>query len=126
MFQEAEASNRLMTWVLRFVGCLLMFFGIAAILRPLSVLADVVPLFGNIVGAGTTVIALLIAALFSLVTIAIAWIVYRPLIGAAVLAAAAAIIFLIVRSMKKGKAAAPPVQPPVPPAQPPPPPLAAG
>lgn len=126
MFQEAEASNRLMTWVLRFVGCLLMFFGIAAILRPLSVLADVVPFFGNIVGAGTSIVALLIAALFSLVTIAVAWIVYRPLIGAAVLAAAAAVIFLIVKRLKKGKAAAPAVRPPVPPAQPPPPPLAAG
>ena len=119
MFQQAEESNRLMTWILRFVGCLLMFFGIAAILRPLSVLADVVPLFGNIVGAGTSIIALLIAALFSLLTIGVAWIVYRPLIGAAVLAVAAAVVFLIVTRMKKGKAAAPA-------AQPPPPPLAAG
>jgi hypothetical protein len=119
MIQEAVESNKLMTWILRFVGCLLMFFGIAAVLRPLSVLADVVPLFGNIVGAGTSIVALLIAALLSLITIGVAWIVYRPLVGAAVLAAAAAVVFLIVTRMKKGKAAATA-------AQPPPPPLAAG
>jgi hypothetical protein len=108
MFQQARKSNTILTWVLRAGGLFLMFIGLQLILGPLSVLADVVPLFGSIVGAGTGLIAGLLAAVLSLCTIAVAWIVYRPLIGIVLLAGAIAGGFLLTARLKKAPSAPPP------------------
>jgi hypothetical protein len=104
MFQQAIASNTTLTWVLRLVGFFIMMIGLATMLKPLSVLADVLPILGDIVGAGTGLIAFLLAALLSFVTIAIAWIVYRPLLGIALLAVAIVIAFAVRAKLKKARA----------------------
>ena len=93
MFTAAEESNTAMTWILRAVGFMLMAMGFGMMLKPLSVLASVVPLFGDIIGAGTGVIAFLIAGMLSLITIAIAWIFYRPLLAIGLLVAVAAMLY---------------------------------
>jgi hypothetical protein len=105
MFQDAEAENNAMTWILRLVGFILMAVGIAMVLSPLSVLADVVPFIGNIVGFGTGFIAIGVALVLSLVTIAIGWIVYRPIIGVAILAVAGLILFLFVKLARDRRSA---------------------
>jgi hypothetical protein len=87
MFQAAKESNTVMTWLLRAVGFILMMMGFSMMLKPLSVLASVVPLFGDIISAGAGIIAFLIASVLSLMTIAIAWIFYRPLLAIGLLAA---------------------------------------
>ncbi len=86
MFKTAQAGNQVLTMVLRVVGFLLMFFGLSLVLKPLSVLADLLPILGDIVGFGTGLIAFLVALLLSAVTIAIAWILYRPLLAIGLLA----------------------------------------
>lgn len=103
MIQHAQDSNRVLTWVLRVVGFIVMAIGLSMLFRPLSVLADVVPLLGSIVGAGTGLISLLLAAVLSLATIAIAWVVYRPLIGIALLVAAMGLAMLIKGRLKTAK-----------------------
>ena len=95
MIQKAQADNAMMTWILRLVGFVVMFAGLAMILKPLSVIADVVPILGNIVGAGLGFIAFLISAMLSLTTIAIAWIVYRPLLGGILIVVAVALVVVI-------------------------------
>lgn len=117
MFRQARKSNTILTWALRAGGLFLMFIGLRLILGPLSVLADVVPLFGSIVGAGTGLIAGLVAAVLSFCTIAIAWIVYRPLIGIILLVVAGAVTFLLITRLRKTPAA-PSTPPPQPPPQP--------
>ena len=106
MFQVAVQSNKNLTWILRALGFFIMFLGLKMILAPLAVLADVVPIFGKIVGAGTSAISFLLAALLSLVTIALAWIIYRPLLAIALLALAGACIFLIMKKMSAASVAA--------------------
>jgi hypothetical protein len=86
MFKAAQESNQVLTMVLRVVGFFLMFFGLGLVLKPLAVLADVLPILGDIVGIGTGIIALLVALLLSMVTIAIAWMLYRPLLAIGLLA----------------------------------------
>jgi len=95
MFETAQAQNTALTWGLRVFGFLLMFMGLGMILRPLSVLADVIPILGNIVAAGTGLIAGLMAAVLSLLTISVAWLFYRPLLGVTLLAVAVALTLLI-------------------------------
>ncbi len=101
MFEAEEAANTLLTWVLRFVGLMMMFVGLKMVVRILSVLADLVPMFGNLVGAGTGIIAFLVALVLSLVTIAIAWLFYRPLISGGLIVLAVVALWLVRSQAKK-------------------------
>ncbi len=101
MFEAAEAANTATTWILRFVGLMMMFMGLKMIVRILSVLADIVPFFGNIVGTGTSIIAFLVALVFALITIAVAWVFYRPLIAGGLIVAAIAVLGVAVMRGKK-------------------------
>ncbi len=107
MVQRAQDLNRLQTWILRLVGFVLMVAGLNMIFRPLSVVADVLPILGNIVGAGTGLIALLLASILSLITVSIAWVFYRPLLGILLLAAAIGLIVVIRGKLKAAKAVTP-------------------
>jgi hypothetical protein len=123
MFQSAMRSNTILTWVLRLVGFLVMMIGLNMVLKPLSVVADVIPFVGNIVGAGTGLIAFLVAAVVSLLTIAVAWLFYRPLLGIAILAVVAALVVGIWMLLGRAKKRAPVRQVSPPPPPPPPPPI---
>lgn len=107
MFADAQSANDLRAWLVRLGGFLLMYIGIGMILKPLSVLADVLPILGNIVELGAGIVAFAVAAPCALVTIAIAWLVYRPIVGIALLALAFAIVWWV-RSKKQPKAATTP------------------
>ncbi len=101
MFAAAKSSGSMMTWIIRVVGFLLMFMGLSAVLRPLSVLADVLPLLGSLVGMGTGLLAFLVSFVCAFLTAAVAWIVYRPVVGAVLLVVAAAAAFLVVSKRKR-------------------------
>ena len=105
MIQSEVESNKMLTWILRLVGFILMFVGLNLIVKPLSVIADVLPFLGTIVEAGTGIISFLVAAVLSTTTIAIAWIVYRPLLGIALLAVTLGLVFALRGKLKKAKAA---------------------
>jgi hypothetical protein len=101
IFAKEEQMNTVLTWALRAGGFFLMFLGLSMVLKPISVLGDVVPFIGNLLGAGIGLIAGVIAFGLSLITIAIAWVAYRPVLGVSLLAIATAAIYMIVRSRKK-------------------------
>jgi hypothetical protein len=102
MFKTAEKSNRNLTWVLRAAGFLLMSIGLFLIFNPLAVVADVVPILGSLLRAGVAGFVGLVASALSLVTISVAWLTYRPLLGIALLVLAAASVWGLVRlSMQK-------------------------
>lgn len=105
MFESAQASNKTMTWILRAVGFVLMLVGFNLVFKPLSVVADVLPLAGTVVGVGTGFVAFLLAAPLSLATISIAWIFYRPLIGVPLLLLACAGVFLLIKKTTAHKKA---------------------
>ena len=102
MFKTAEKANKTLTWVLRAAGFLLMFIGLFLIFNPLAVVADVVPIFGSLLRASVAGFVGLVASTLSLVTISVAWLTYRPLLGLALLVLAAASMWGLVRlSMQK-------------------------
>ena len=81
MFQQLEDENANTTWALRAVGVVMMWIGFLMIFKPLSVVADFIPLVGSIVGFGGAVAGFLLAAVLSLATIAASWVAHRPLLG---------------------------------------------
>ncbi|WP_149498393.1 TMEM43 family protein [Roseiconus lacunae] len=102
MISHEQAANRVLTWVLRGVGAFMMFLGFVLMLRPLEVIADVVPMLGSLVGFGTSVVAGLLTVAGSMTVIGIAWVFYRPVLGVTLLViAAGAIYFLVSRGKKR-------------------------
>lgn len=91
MFKSAAEDNRILTWILRLVGAVVMCLGFVLILRPLVVVADVVPLIGDILGAGAGLVALLLTAIVAPLIIAFAWLWYRPLVSIITLLVGAAL-----------------------------------
>jgi hypothetical protein len=101
MFEMALKENTILTWILRAVGWFMMFLGLALFFRPLSVLGDVVPMFGSLLAFGTGLFAFAISAVLSVGTIGVAWIVYRPVLGIALLAVAIGLLAWLAVSGKK-------------------------
>jgi len=104
MFDTAVTENTILTWVLRGAGVFCMFLGLTLFFRPISVFADVIPLFGDIAGAGIGFVSLLLAITLSAITIAIAWMVFRPLLGVALLICAGAIVWLVKNRLQRARA----------------------
>jgi hypothetical protein len=92
MVESAKSSNATMTWILRLVGLVMMTVGLACVFAPLAVVADVIPLLGSIVRMGTGLIAFLISLPLSLITIAVAWIAYRPVLAVCLLVVAGLVV----------------------------------
>ena len=115
MFVSAHADNVAMTWMLRIVGFFIMFFGIRMMFKVFVVLADVVPFLGSIANAGVGLISFVITLALSALTIGIAWIFYRPLLGISIIAITAGAIW-----WTRNKVKATPSTPPAPPASMPP------
>jgi hypothetical protein len=104
MFKTAEKQNVIMTWILRVGGWFIMFLGLFMVFRPISVFADVVPLFGTMLGAGVGIFAFMLSAALSFITIAVAWIFVRPVLGIALLVLAVAGLVWLVRRGRAKKA----------------------
>lgn len=105
MVTMAREENKMRTWIFRFVFFILMAIGLSLCFRPLSVLADVLPMAGSVIGAGTGIVAFLLAAILSFVTIAVAWLAFRPEISIPLIILAAAVGFFLVRRLKANRLA---------------------
>jgi len=90
MFDQLEHENRVLTWVLRGVGFLLMAVGLGLVFAPIAVVADVLPFAGDLLRFGITLFSGVVAFALSLTTIAFAWLFYRPLLGIPLLLVAVA------------------------------------
>jgi hypothetical protein len=87
MFQEAKSEAAMWTWILRGVGFLMMLIGVTMMSSPLTWLASLLPFLEGIVGAGALLIGLIVSIPLTLITIAIAWIAHRPLLGGGLIVA---------------------------------------
>jgi hypothetical protein len=105
MFKTAQDRNAVFTWILRGVGFFMMFLGLFMVFRPLAVVADILPLFGTLLSAGIGLFAFLGAAALSFITIAIAWVVVRPVLGISLLVLAGAGVFWLLKGGRGKKAA---------------------
>ncbi|MFC5344291.1 TMEM43 family protein [Brevundimonas staleyi] len=103
MFQDAQDANNLIAWMIRVVGMILLMVGFGLILAPFGVLADVLPLAGTIVRMGTGLIGFVLGLIVGTVTIALAWLAFRPITTIIILAVGGAIAFGVYR-LGRGRA----------------------
>ncbi|MEQ8815655.1 MAG: TMEM43 family protein [Thalassobaculum sp.] len=107
MFREAKAEEALFTWILRAAGFLMMLVGIALLASPLTWLASVLPFLASIVGFAAFGIALIAAVPLTLLTIALSWLAFRPLIAGGLIVAAVVLMLAIRRLVPRRRSAAP-------------------
>jgi hypothetical protein len=81
LFHDEKKSESTMTWILRAVGFVLVLIGFFCMTRPLTMLFAVLPFLESLVGAGAFLVALTLAIPVTLLTISVAWMVHRPMIG---------------------------------------------
>ncbi len=88
MFAAAQKENTIMTWGIRIGGTLMMWIGLGMVFKPLSVIGSVLPFLGNLISMGTSILAFLITVPCAMLTIALAWIAYRPFLAGGLIAVA--------------------------------------
>ena len=81
MIAEALSQNSLLAWILRLVSLAMLIGGFSLIMKPLVVLADVLPFLGSIVSFGTGFIAFLCGLSVWIIVTAIAWFTVRPFVS---------------------------------------------
>jgi hypothetical protein len=97
MFKKAEADNNLLTWALRVAGVGFMFSGMLLMASPIRAITNVIPFVGDLTGFGIAIFAFLASLALSLVTIAIGWIAFRPLVACSLLGGAVVLFVLLLR-----------------------------
>ena len=105
MFAKAQSANATLTWILRFVGILMMYFGLKGVLGPLDTLVDVIPILNRIVALGTSLAAALVAGACGLLTIGISWIYHRPWVGIPLVLGGVGLLVMVFLKKKKSATA---------------------
>lgn len=103
MFQGAIQNNKIMTWILRIIGILLLFIGFRSIFGLLPIIGAIIPPLGRLIGAGFTFVSLTLALITGLIIISIAWIFARPFIGIGLLISALLLFIFAVKIRGKKK-----------------------
>ncbi len=104
MYQNAKNSNDTLTWILRGVGMVMVVIGLNILVAPLSTMASIIPLLGDLFGAGAGLVASMLGIAWSCVIIAMAWIRFRPIFGISLLVGALGLfVFLYIYGKKRKK-----------------------
>ncbi len=101
MFADSQTENVILTWVIRAAGILGLFVGFALILRIFSVIGDVIPFVGTLIGFGTGLISFVLAIAVGVTVIAIGWFAVRPLLSIGLIVGVVAIIWAYSRYVRK-------------------------
>jgi hypothetical protein len=108
MFDHAQTENTIITWIIRAAGMLGLLIGFNLLFGLFSIIADILPFVGSIVGFGTGLIALILTLIIGPTVIAIGWFAYRPLLALAIIGGGVAIAFGIGYLRRKSAPAAQP------------------
>lgn len=104
-------------WIVRLAGFLFMWFGLSVLLGPISVLLDILPIFGAISRSLIGVITFLVAFVLTIVTILVSMLLHSfiALLVALVITVMAIVTFLIMLKKKRAATIPATVSTPVPP-----------
>lgn len=105
MLSDAESENSIMTWVLRGISLVMMVIGVGLLLQPLTVIADVIPFVGTLIGLGTWFVAIVCGLFLWGVGTAIAWFTARPIWALGLMIIIVGICYFMYKRKKQVKTA---------------------
>ena len=94
IFESEHSSNKMLLWVFRILGILLVITGLKGIFNFLETILKVVPFLANILGWGVGLVCTVVGLVWSLIVIALAWVTYRPVLGISLLVLAAFLVWV--------------------------------
>ena len=97
MFQNAQDDATAQAWAIRIIGTFLLYISLLLLLRPITALAETVPVLGFLVGGATACVMLPIALVLASAVIALSWLAYRPLWAAPFLLLLALSVYFLAR-----------------------------
>jgi len=97
LFHVAKEQESTRTWILRLVGCLMMLLGFLFAASPVVTLLAFLPLLEGMAQAGVFLVAVTLTVPLTILSIAVAWFAYRPLMSTA-LGIGAVIVFFLLRT----------------------------
>lgn len=102
IFKEVFEANKMLTWGLRLLGIVLMYFGFSMIMGLFVTLANVLPFLGTMMGGFTGIVTFLLTFCLSTFVIAIAWFAVRPMLSFSLMASAVTmgILFYLLKKKK--------------------------
>lgn len=103
VFAGLQQENTLLAWLLRLGGFVLCGVGFSLILGPLSTIASIIPFFGKLTRWLVGLVSLLLAVIVASITIAVAWIAVRPVLGISLLTVAGIGVFALIKLRSSNK-----------------------
>ena len=103
IIEKYKQENLILTMTLRFLGWLLMFIGLKLLISPVIAIFGIIPFLGRIADDISSTILMLVSLLLSLITVAIAWVAYRPLLSLGLIVISLAIAYLVKQKLPKEK-----------------------
>uniref|UniRef100_A0A8C5Q5L3 Transmembrane protein 43 n=1 Tax=Leptobrachium leishanense TaxID=445787 RepID=A0A8C5Q5L3_9ANUR len=94
VFRAEHQTNTVKTWGLRGAGWLMMFLGISLMTKIFHTLVDWIPGLRDLVSLGLKIFALCVSTSLSLLTIALGWFFYRPVLSLLLAALGVGVIVL--------------------------------
>lgn len=101
MVSQARRGEIALTWALRAAGFVVMLIGFLLLNAPLVWLASLLPPLANLVQIAALGLSLLLALPLTLITIALAWLAFRPMLALGLIIASLVVIPIILRLLKE-------------------------
>lgn len=98
-----QSENQMLTWILRLVGFLLMWFGLMAVFGPISTFLDILPIAGSISRGLIAGVTFLVALVVSVVVILVGMILHNLIATLVAAVAAIVVTFLVVKGFMRKK-----------------------
>ena len=108
MIEDMRNQDKILKWLLRLIGFILIFTGYMSFISPLTKLVGYIPFLGNVINFTFAAVIFLLSLIQSLLVIIVAWFRFRPLLSICLLAVAAGVGVLIFMLKKKHPTAPPP------------------
>lgn len=106
MFESEKAANKMLLWVIRILGILLVIAALRMTFSILVTILKVLPFLANVAALGVNLVTGVVGFIWALLVIMIAWVAYRPVLAIALAVVIAALIYFLVSKSKKAPAAA--------------------
>ena len=107
MFESEKAANKMILWLLRILGVILVIAGLRSMFSILVTLLKVLPFLANVASVGVNLVTGIVGFIWSLLVIMIAWVAYRPVLAIALAVVIAGLIYLLISKSKKAPAEVP-------------------
>jgi len=106
LHEQAESTNSFISWMLRIVGLVVVFFGLKGMFKIIISLLKVLPFLANIANVGISIVCGVVAFAWSLIIIALAWLFYRPILAIILIAVVIGLFVFLSKRSKNAKSPA--------------------